>query len=391
MENKERLKKKIVVTGGGSGGHISSAKAIISALQEKYELTSYNFLYIGGDLGMESEKAGYSLEKKLLAKEPFNQEYIRAGKLQRRFSFKAIYLLLRTVLGFIDSYKIFRKFKPDIVISTGGFVSVPVCSVAKLFKAKIYLHEQTASVGLSNKIVSKFSEKIFLTFPSSAKYFPKEKIVHTGNLVRKEIFEKQGRGKIIDAFKRMIVKQEDYPIVYVSGGSLGSHLINETMMNSLLTLLQEYQLIIQTGDSKLTNDFQLLTLEKGKLSQELKERLIITKYIGSDEIGFVLNNINLFVGRAGANTVYELGILRIPSILIPIPWVTHNEQMENAKVLESVGLAKIVNEGELSAEKLLSLLRLYSQNKFKIDESNAEEIFVKDAASKIINYLNLER
>jgi len=388
MKDREVLKKKIIVTGGGSGGHISSAKAIIDALNEKFTLNDNNFLYVGSDLGRENEKPGSSLEMKIFKDEWFNQKYIRGGKLQRRFSIRAIFLLLRTILSFLDSFKVIKEFKPEIVISTGGFVSVPVCSMAKMYKARIYLHEQTAAVGLSNKIVAKFAEKIFTAYPSSNKYFPKEKVIHTGNLVRKEVFENMGRGGITEDVKTMIVHQEDLPIIYVSGGSFGSHIINNVIKDSLLLLLQDYQLILQTGDNRITNDFKLLSLEKDKLTDELKERLIVTKYIGNEEIGFVLNNTDLFIGRAGANTVYELGLLRIPSILIPIPWVTHNEQMENAKVLESVGLGKIINEGELTPEKLQVTLRLFSKDKVKVNEQKAEEIFVRSAIPKILENIN---
>jgi len=388
MQDRKILQKKIIVTGGGSGGHISSAKAIIDALNDAFLLNSNNFLYVGSDLGMEKERPGSSLEMKIFKDEKFSQKYIRGGKLQRKFSPSSIYLLFRTVLGFFDSISVMKDFKPDIVISTGGFVSVPVCIVAKLFKAQIYLHEQTATVGLSNKIVSKFAEKIFVAFPSSIKYFEKEKVFHSGNLVRNEIFENSGRGGIIEDVKKMIIQEEDLPIIYISGGSLGSHVINEIIKESLPLLLQDYQLILQTGDSKITNDFQLLSLEKEKLTEDLKERFVVTKYIGNEEIGFVLNNIDLFIGRAGANTVYELGLLRIPSILIPIPWVTHNEQMENAKILESVGLAKIINEGEFTTEKLQVILRLFSKEKIQVNEKKAEEIFVKNAAQKIVNNIN---
>jgi len=388
MDNKEVLKKKIIVTGGGSGGHISSAKAIIDALDEKFILNDNNFLYVGSDLGREKEKPGFSLEMKIFKDEWFNQKYIRGGKLQRRFSIRALFLLLRTILSFLDSFKVIKEFKPDIVISTGGFVSVPICSVAKIYKARIYLHEQTATVGLSNKIVAKFAEKIFIAYPSSTKYFPEEKVIHTGNLVRREVFENVGRGGITESVKKMIIHQEDLPIIYVSGGSFGSHIINNVIKESLLLLLQDYQLILQTGDSKITNDYQLLCLEKEKLSNDLKERLVVTKYIGNEQIGFVLNNTDLFIGRAGANTVYELGLLRIPSILIPIPWVTHNEQMENAKVLESIGLARIINEGELTPEKLQVTLRLFSKEKIDVNEKKANEIFIKNAAFKIIKNIN---
>ena len=201
MESKKTLDKKIIITGGGSGGHISSAQSLISELKTQYTLTEGNFMYIGGDLGMVGEKPGNSLEQRKFKDAAFTCKYIRAGKLQRQFSFSSIKLLFRTFLGFIDSYKILKNFKPNIIISTGGFVSVPVCLIGKLFKAEIYLHEQTSTVGLANKIVSKIAKKIFIAFPSSKKYFALDKVVETGNLLRTEIFRKSGEGKTAEKLK----------------------------------------------------------------------------------------------------------------------------------------------------------------------------------------------
>jgi UDP-N-acetylglucosamine--N-acetylmuramyl-(pentapeptide) pyrophosphoryl-undecaprenol N-acetylglucosamine transferase len=388
-EKKIKLGKKLVVTGGGSGGHISTASAIISALRKNYEINNNNFLYIGGDLGMTNEKPGNSLEQKIFANESFNKKYIRAGKLQRNFSAHTIFLLLRTFLGFIDSYKILKDFKPDIVLSTGGFVSVPVCLTAKMLGSKIYLHEQTAVVGLSNKIVSKYCEKIFVAFPSSKKYFPKEKTIHTGNLIRPEIFYKSGKGKTTESLKKMFILQEDLPIVYISGGSLGSHIINRTVKEALPSLLQDFQIILQTGDNKEFRDYELLVKEKKKLSPNLQDRFLPIKYIGNKEIGFVLNNIDFFVGRSGANTVYEMGVLQIPSIFIPIPWVTHNEQEENAKILERLGLAKILNEGELTPENLVLKMRRFYEKEKNYNPSEIEKIFVRNAQEKILKEIGI--
>lgn len=384
--NRVELKKRVVITGGGSGGHISSAKAIIDEIQERYRITSENLLYIGSDLGMEGEKPGSSLDMKVMKQEKINQRYIRGGKLQRKFSLASIYLLCRTFLGFIDSYKILKKYKPEIIISTGGFVTVPVCLIGKFFfKTKIYLHEQTAAVGLANKIVGKYAEKILIAYPLSEDYFPKEKTVLTGNPVRKEIFQNSGSGPLVDMVKKMVEVQEEYPIIYVSGGSLGSHTINEVIKESMINLLQDFQLIVQTGDNKVTNDFNILNLESEKLEPELKRRLVVTKYINDNEIGSVLNNTDIFIGRAGANTVYEMGLMKIPSILIPIPWVTHNEQVKNAEILRDIGLARIIREGELTCDKLVMTVNLFAQEQRKIKE---EKIFVPNAAQKIVDNIN---
>lgn len=387
--SREELRIKVVITGGGSGGHISSAKAIIDEIMKRYRITSENLLYIGSDLGMDGEKPGSSLDMRIMKDEKVSQKYIRGGKLQRKFSLRAIYLLFRTFLGFIDSYKILKRYRPNIIISTGGFVTVPVCLIGKIFfKTKIYLHEQTAAIGLSNKIVGKYAEKILIAYPLSEEYFPKEKTILTGNPVREEIFSDCGKGPLIEHLRKMIELQEEYPIIYISGGSLGSHVINEVIKNSMINLLQDFQLIVQTGGNKISNDYNLLNLEKDKLETELKKRIYITKYIQDDEIGCVFNNIDIFIGRAGANTVYEMGLMSVPSILIPIPWVTHNEQMRNAEVLRDVGLARIIREGELTPEKLVMTTNLFAQEQRFIDEQKRKKIFIPNAAEKIVDNIN---
>ncbi|MHC1716861.1 MAG: glycosyltransferase [Candidatus Dojkabacteria bacterium] len=389
MLDKKKLSKRIIVTGGGSGGHVSAASSIISSLKDKYEINENNFLYIGGDLGMVGEQTGNSLEKRIFEKEDFRKVYIRAGKLQRSLEIESIKLFFRTFLGFLDSYKIIKKFRPDILISTGGFVSVPVCIIAKLFKTKIYLHEQTAAIGLANKIVGKLANKIFVAFPSSTEYFPANKAIHTGNLIRKEIFNTTAKGNLADILKEMITKQERYPIIYISGGSLGSHIVNSAVKESMKSLTENFQIILQTGDNTVFHDYDNLDLERKKLEEKNSGNIHIVKYIKNDEIGYLFNNIDMYVGRAGANTVYEMGLMKIPSIFIPIPWVTHNEQERNAKILVELGLAKIIKEGELTGDKLLFEIKSFNSKEKNIDTKKLNEIFITNASEKILEEIDL--
>lgn len=387
--DKQKLDKKILITGGGSGGHISAALSIIASIQEKYCLDHEHFLYVGGDLGMEGEKSGNSMEQKLMKDKDFNCKYIRPGKLQRTFSFNTIKLLFRTILGFWDSYKIVKEFRPDIVISTGGFVTVHVCLMAKLFKAKIYLHEQTATVGLTNNLVGKVSEKVFISFESSRKYFTKAETILTGNLVRSEIFNTKGQGKLAENIRKIKEQQDQYPIIYMSGGGLGSHLINETVKECLPLLLQKYQIILQTGDNKVFNDFKVIENARNSLPKELQERFLPVTYVHSNDIGYLLNSIDLFVGRAGANTVYEMGVLQIPSIFIPIPWVTHNEQQRNAEVLVKLGLAEIIQEGELTSGCMVLRIDRFLSKKLNVNKEELKEVFKIDANKLILHELEL--
>lgn len=387
--DKRRLDKRILITGGGSGGHISAALSIISSLEEKYILDEKSFLYVGGDLGMEGEETGNSMEQKLMKDKPYNCKYIRPGKLQRNFSFNTIKLLFRTLLGLWDSYKIIKEFKPDIIISTGGFVTVHVCLVAKLFKSKIYLHEQTATVGLTNSIVGKISEKVFISFESSKKYFKNGKTILTGNLVRSDIFNTKGQGQLAEAIRQMKELQSQYPIIYISGGGLGSHLINETVKDALPLLLQNYQIVLQTGENKVFNDYKTIQAIKDSLPKEMQSRFQPVTYIQGNNIGYLLNNIDLFVGRAGANTVYEMGVLQIPSIFIPIPWVTHNEQQRNAEVLVDLGLAEIVQEGELTSGCLVLKIEKFLAKQLDINREELKRVFRTDANKLILENIGL--
>lgn len=378
------LNKKIVMTGGGSGGHVSVSLALLSELESRYSNLNEKLLYIGGDLGMVGDSSGKSFEQKRFEGTKYNFKVIRAGKLQREISFNTLKLLFRSILGFFDSYKLLKGFKPDLIISTGGYVSVPVCLIGYLLKIPIYIHEQTAAVGLSNKISSMVAKKIFVTFKESERYFPKEKTITTGNPVRKEIFE-ISNSKTDLSLALDVMKDNNLPIIYVSGGGLGSHKINVCVRDSLIHLLEKYQVVLQTGENTFYNDYDVLTTEWKKLPEKLRNRLFVTKYINNEEIGKVFNYSVLFIGRSGANTVYELGVLKKQSILIPIPWVTHNEQEKNAKVLEKLGLAKILKEDTLTRDTLLNEISLVLDKENKIDEEELTKYFTTNASVTILN------
>ncbi len=389
----EQLNKKIIFTGGGSGGHISAAMAIIQGLRSKYPNLYENILYIGGNLPMEGEEGSESLDEKIIGKTEIPFRSIRAGKLQRYFSWRTVTLLFGVIGGFFDAIKEIKNFKPDMIISTGGYVTVPVCFAGWIKKIPIYIHEQTAAVGLTNKIVGKFAKRVYLSFEQSKEYFNKNKTVLVGNAVRPDIFKKDGFGETVDAVRTMLPNKEKLPIILVSGGGQGSHLLNITLRQMLRYLVEEYQVILQTGDNKVNNDHEMLNKERNKLPEKCRDRLHVTKFINSNEIGMVFDSIDLYIGRSGANSVYEMAVLRKPSIFIPIPWVTHNEQYKNAKTLEEMGLAVILPEGEVNADRLNSEIRkIFNKiktGKLSIDSKKLSERFPLDAVDRIIADLPL--
>jgi UDP-N-acetylglucosamine--N-acetylmuramyl-(pentapeptide) pyrophosphoryl-undecaprenol N-acetylglucosamine transferase len=385
----EKLDKKIIITGGGSGGHTHTALAFIEHLEKKFPNTQKQILYIGGNLAMEGEKEGKSIEEKILEKTNINYKIIRAGKLQRYLNFRTLVLLSKSLGGLIDSFRILKKEKPHIIFSTGGYVTVPVCISGWILKIPVYIHEQTSTVGLANKISSRFAKKIFISFPESKKFFPKNKTIHTGNLVKEDFFKEKKDGEITNIIKKMKKEKKTCPIVYISGGSQGSHILNTTVREMIPYFIQYYQVILQTGDNKVFKDFDNIFKDKQKLSKKVQDRLHVVKYIDSSEIGYIYKNMDLFVGRAGANTVYELGLLQKPSILIPIPWTRNNEQQKNAEILEKLNLAKIIPEGELTPDKLFIQINKMVKEKKVLNTEKIQKVFIINAQEKILKEMDI--
>lgn len=377
--------KKILVTGGGSGGHLSVASALIEGIKEKYP-ESYKYLtYIGGDLAMVGEQYGRSIEQKIFKDADFKCHYIRAGKLQRSFSFSSLKLSLRTILGLKDSLKLVKDINPDLIFSSGGFVSVPVCIAGWLRGVPIYLHEQTAAVGLANQIVSKFAKKIFITFKSSKQYFKKKNVIQTGNVVRTSILNKNGEGENIEKISNM--KDNKLPILYISGGGLGSHLLNTYIFENLDLLLREYNVILQIGNNQVFKDYDFAKKIRNQLNPNIQERFLPVKYFYEKEMGFVFHNIDLYIGRAGANTVYEIGVLQIPSIFIPIPWVTHDEQTKNAQTLASLGLSEILPEKDLNSINISVYIKDFLSRELGVNKKKIKTLFPTTALEQILSHI----
>ncbi len=394
MAKEDEAKGKIVVTGGGSGGHTMTAMAVIDQMTKKKPDIKDRIVYVGGSLTMEGESDKKSLEERIANEKGLQFVRIRSGKLQRRFSFRTLVLLKGVIGGIIDAWKFFSKNKVDFVFSTGGYVTVPVCFVAWLKRIPIVIHEQTTRVGLSNKISSFFAHRILVGFHAAEKFFPKKKTKFVGNTVRDIFFNPWKEGYIPDQLKERLQyfsdNKQKYPVILISGGGQGSHLLNTNVSLSLRNLLGNYQLIVVTGDNQVHRDYEKMANEIKKLSEEKQKRIILTKFAGS-EFGAYFDLADLYVGRSGALTTYEVGATKTPAIFIPIPWVTHNEQYYNAKVLEDLGLAEILPQGVLNPEilvqKISKMIEKVRAKKLKIKNHALDKFFVKDGAKNIVNHL----
>lgn len=383
-------KIKTVVTAGGSGGHVTVAMAVINNLFDR-GISPESILFIGGDLNKGADSHTGSIEQIMTQKIPVPKAFIRAGKLQRKFSLTSIYLAIRTLLGLWDSFVIFTKIKPEIVVSFGGYVSLPVSIVAKLFKKTIILHEQTAAVGLANKFVSLFSDRILVNFESSQKYFKNKTVIHTGNPIRNILFEQQ---KATSPFAKKIethfVINKNKPFIYVTGGGQGSQLFNNLILNNIDILTQKYNILLQAGNYNFKSLRRTFSQATRKLPSNQLDSIILTDII-QDEIAYVLQNCDLVVSRGGAGTISELGALQKKSVLIPIKWVTNNEQFKNSKILSDAGLATILDEDKITIDDFIQAIETVLQ-KEQPSQELAKRIFKKNAAEEIgkiiIKYLS---
>ncbi len=386
--------KRILVTGGGSGGHVNTAKAFVDKLMREYGERSVleNILYIGGNKGMAGDPSSLSLEQKIIEQNtqiPFKA--VSAGKLQRKPDLTTLTMPFEVTKGFLQSLKLIKQFRPDLVFATGGYVTVPVCMAARALRVPVYLHEQTASVGLANKIVAKFAKKVFVSFASSLDEFPKDKVVLSGHLIRRSIFDVSltQQAKLAHKLKSQLDKVGDVPVVTLIGGGQGSHKLNTVFLQTLPKLLGKYFLILQTGDNSATGDFDKLTKRVEALPEFMRDNVLITKFVHEADFGYIMAKTDIFVGRSGAGLVYEMALLRKPSILVPIPWVTHNEQMKNAQNLVDVGLAKVIEESDLNPGTLTatidSMNEAIKKQTLPIDEDALQNLFPDNGAEIVFH------
>lgn len=354
--------KKIVIT----GGHLTPAQAVIAVLKKEGDWEIYY-------LGRRSSLTGSvlpSVESEVVPQLGVNFILMPAGRFQRQLGLQLIESLLKLILAFLYSLFLFLKIRPDLVLSFGGYVSLPPVTAAWLLGIPIFIHEQTVVYGLANKINSFFAKKIFVSFPESLGYFPKRKTILTGNPIREEIFSH--RSSTINNQ----LSGENLPLVYITGGNQGSRVINQAVAEALPQLLRQYRIIHQCGKW----DYK-------KLSAKIGKRYFLTDYVGLKDIGWVLRNADLVISRAGANIIYELAALGKPAILIPISWSSQDEQNKNSQILKNIGLVEILPQSDLSATTLLFKVNtmMAHLSQYKKAGQKAKQIVIIGAAHKIVD------
>lgn len=350
---------KIVITGGGSGGHTMPAVSVYELIKERYN-NNVQVLYIGSHHGIEKDIA---LSKNI------DYKSISTGKLRRYFSIKNFFDIFKVLLGIIQSFFIVQSFKPEVIFSTGGFVSVPVVLGAKILRLKIIIHEQTIHAGLANRINARFADKIALTFQESLQYFPKAKSTVTGIPIRKEVLTGTN-----NKFIKEYSFNEKLPVLYFTGGGLGCHLLNTTFIEIAGNLLENYNIIFQTGNADDGNDYERMLKLRNSLSDIYKGRFALYKFI-TDDIGNVYHTADIAIARSGAGTVNELIATATPAIFIPLQIAAGNEQMKNAMVMKNIETAEIIEENELTTGILKNtILKMTNHKELTIMKKKLDNI-----------------
>lgn len=329
---------KIVIT----GGHHSSALPVIKKLREQYpEVQIYWF---GHKFSAQGDR-NPTLEFHEITGLNIPFYHIHAGKFYRTLNLKR---LAKIPLGFFQCLGLLIKLKPDAIMSFGGYIAVPTTLAGWVLGIPSITHEQTVVAGWANRLVSKVAKKVLISWHESEKYFPKVKTVFVGLPLRKEIFEVRSNNFVFN---------NHLPAVYITTGKIGSHIINKVVGECLGDLLKFCNVIHQCGDNSIFSDFEMLADLKNGLGDTVGQ-YYLRKFIFEDEIGEAFARSDLVISRSGAHTTGELLALRKPCLLIPIPWVSHNEQYENAKILVDAGLGIILPEVKLSAQSLVECLKM---------------------------------
>ncbi len=335
MSNNGRM--RIVIAGGGTGGHVLPAVAVHEELCRRQD--HFEFLWIGSQTGVErieAERAGI----------PFCS--IQTGKLRRYFDVKTVTDFVRLPVGTVQAFRTLRSFKPDVVFSTGGFVSVPTVVAARAV-APVVTHEQTAIIGLANKINARFASLLAVSYDSTARAAGQmhRNIVVTGNPVRAGL-----RNGNASTARADFGVPADLPVIYITGGARGASAINERVFAILPNLLERACVVHQTGSRDANPDYDRALATRAALPAGLQARYAPREFIGPELAG-VYAMASLVIGRAGAGTIAELAYVGRPSILIPLPLSGGGEQERNAGVLASAGAATIIPQSSATPERLL--------------------------------------
>lgn len=359
---------RVIVTGGGTGGHIYPALSIARKIKETF--TDAEILYVGTEKGLEAT---------LVPKEGFNFKSIRVKGFSRKLSKDTLNSAKELFWGMNDARKVIKDFSPDVVIGTGGYVCGPVVMIAAMQRIPTMIHEQNAFPGVTNKILSKFVDRVAASFEESKSRFNNsKKVVVTGNPVRQELFNVDKDSAYLE-----LGIEKDTPLILCFGGSGGQKSLNDAMLKFIKDNndKKEIQILHITGErfyKKFISDLKELGID------ELGQNIKVVPYFY--DMAKVLNLTDLAITSGGAITIAELTALGIPSIIVPKAYTAENHQEYNANALDKKGAGMMIKEKDLSYELLSEKIDELLKNPDKLKEMSekSKSIGIRNADDKIV-------
>jgi len=354
---------KVIISAGGTGGHIYPALAILNKIKEKEP--NSEFLYIGTHDRM---------EKDIVPKHGIPYEEIEIYGFNRKKLLRNFRTLSCLVKANKKCKKIIKDFDPDVVIGVGGYVTAPVIKTAKKLGYKTFIHEQNSVIGASNKYLTNYADLIGVSFESSKQFFPKDKVIFCGNPCSEDAYN------IKEADKKEFGLSDKKPLVLFVMGSLGASTVNSFLIKTMsLFNNKDYEILYVTGNS----DYERI------MENKFPKNVKVVPYI--DKMTRIMKKADIIVTRAGASTLAEVIALKLPSIIIPSPYVTNNHQFKNAKDLVDNNAAIMIEEKDLKSDIIVRNIDEMLRNKNILEnmKKNLEGMQVKNSATII--YDNLKK
>ena len=352
---------KVVIAGGGTGGHLFPGIAVANALSERIKLSEIVFA-IGNK----------PIEEEILAPYGYKTVSFKIEGIKGKNPYRVIKALFMIPGSLWQAAFFLKNFKPDVVLGVGGYSSGPVCLAAKLMGIATAIHEQNSYPGLTNRILNKFVDRIFISFEESKKFFCRKKTTLTGNPIRKTFFDPS----------ESVFYKNDIFTIFASGGSQGSTAINDIIIAASCLLKEQgviFKIIHQSGQS----DYE-------RVSALYKDKEIdATVFPFIDDIKTMYAQANIVIARAGASTIFELAAMGKPSILIPFPYAANDHQTENARSIASCGGAFIIPQSNADKHNISNIIKnlIADKDTLKIMGDSAKKLAKPDAAEHIIDEL----
>lgn len=336
---------KIVI----SGGHLTPALAMIDHIQAQHPT---DVLYFIGRRYSQDKNKQLSNEAKEVEQRGVKFFSYSAPKLGQNTPVATVLLAPRMVKATLAALWFFIRHRPDVFLSFGGYLAVPLAVAAAILGIPTVTHEQTKAAGFANQLIAKVARKVALSDAESKSFFPSGKTILTGNPLRPKLFEKQPT----PAWYPSGISK---PILYITGGNQGSEILNTTTQHVLRNLVSQWFVIHQCGNATQRWNYKAeLEHQRKQLPTTLQKHYVVNEWVSEEELGWIYQHATVAIGRAGANTVAELIAHRLPAILVPLPFAHHDEQYKNAEYMKNLGGAEIILQKDLTTDYLLKTLNV---------------------------------